>query len=169
MLLHQQKFELITHSTGLKNHLLELPFQNEFVEYQTADGSIISPQPAVRDLGVKITWDVSWSPHITTIVDDARKITSWMLSVFSDRSANTLLPLYKTLVRSRLEYCSPLWHPSKVEDIKHLEGVQRMLTSKISEVKHLHYWDRLKALNLMSLQRRRERFSIIQIYKIFNI
>ena len=168
MLLHQKKFELITHSIGQKNHLLELPFQNEFIEYHTADGSTISPQSAVRDLGVTITYDVSWSPHITIIVDDARRITSWMLSVFSDRSAKTLLPLYKTLVRSRLEYCSPLWHPSKIEDIKHLEGVQRTLTSKISEVKHMHYWDRLKALNLMSLQRRRERFVILQVFKIFN-
>ena len=70
-------------------------------------------------------------------------------------------------MRSRLEYCSPLWHPSKIEDIKHLEAVQRTLTSKITEVKHLSYWDRLKKLDLMSLQRRRERYCIIQIYKIF--
>jgi hypothetical protein len=41
------------------------------------------------------------------------------------------------------------------------------LTSKVSEVKHLSYWERLKALNVMSLQRRRERFTILQIYKIF--
>jgi len=34
------------------------------------------------------------------------------------------------------------------------------LTSKISEVRHLSYWDRLKKLNLMSLQRRRERYII---------
>ena len=167
MVLHHNKFELICHSTGQKNHLLELPFQNEFTEYRTADGSVISPQQTVRDLGVTITADISWSTHITNIAEDARKITSWILSVFSDRSANTLIPLYRSLVRSRLEYCSPLWHPSKVEDIKHLEAVQRTLTSRVSEVKHLHYWDRLRKLNLMSLQRRRERYLIIHMFKIF--
>ena len=167
MLLHQQKFELITHSAGHKNILHELPFQSEFSEYHTADGSIISPQATVRDLGVTISSDLSWSPHISNITDDARQITSWILSVFSDRSANTLMPLYKAIVRSKLEYNSPLWNPLKIEDIKHLEAVQRTLTSRISEVKHLSYWERLKALNLMSLQRRRERFTILQVYKIF--
>ena len=166
MLLHQQKFELITHSADQKNHLLELPFQREYTEYRTADGSSISPQPTVKDLGVTISQDLSWSTHISNITEDARKIISWILSVFFDRSASTILPLYKTLVRSRLEYCSALWHPSKMDDIKHLEAVQRTQTARISEVKHLPYWDRLKQLDLMSLQRRRERFVIIQFYKI---
>ena len=168
MLLHQKKFELLSHSTDQKNHLLVLPFQKEFMEYHTADGSVISPQPTVRDLGVTISSDLSWSTHITNIAEDARKISSWILSVFSDRSATTIMPLYKTLIRSRLEYCSPLWHPSKIEDIKHLEAVQRSITSKISEVKHLPYWERLRKLNLMSLQRRRERYIAIQMYKLYH-
>ena len=81
MLLHQKKFELITHSASQKNHLLELPFQKEFSEYHTADGSVISPQPTVRDLGITITSDISWSTHITNIAEDARKITSWILFI----------------------------------------------------------------------------------------
>ena len=32
----------------------------------------------------------------------------------------------------------------------------------------LHYWDRLKHLSLMSLQRRRERFIILHMWKIFH-
>ena len=127
----------------------------------------MSPQSTVRDLGVTISHDMSWSTHITNIAEESRKITSWILSVFSDRSATTLLPLYKSLVRSRLEYCSALWHPSKMEDIKHVEAVQRTLTSRIKEVKHLSYWDRLENLGLMSLQRRRERYVILQVYKVF--
>ena len=168
MLLHQSKFELVCHATSNKNHLSELPFQHELSEYITADGSVITPQPKVKDLGVTITQDISWSPHITNTVDAARKILSWILSVFFDRSASTLLPLYQTLIRSRLEYVCPLWDPTRMEDIKQLEGVQRTLTSKISEVKHLSYWERLKSLNLMSLQRRRERYTILQIFKIYN-
>ena len=59
MLLHQNKFELLCHSTGIKNHLSELPFQHELSEYVTADGSVIAPQPKVTDLGVQITHDIS--------------------------------------------------------------------------------------------------------------
>ena len=161
MQLHQSKFELIAHTADHNNHLQELPFSKEFTEYETADGSVISPQHAVKDLGITITPDTSWSTHIRNITEDAKKMTSWILSVFSDRSA-------KTLVRSRAEYCSPLWNPAKMERIKLLESIQRTFTSRIEEVKHLSYWKRLEALQLMSLQRRRERYIVIQVYKTLN-
>ena len=49
-----------------------------------------------------------------------------------------------------------------------LEGVQRTFTSKIWGFQHLDYWQRLKALDIMSLQRRRERYIIIHMWKILN-
>ena len=36
---------------------------------------------------------------------------------------------FKTMVRSKLEYCCPLWRPTKVQDIKALENVQRNFTT----------------------------------------
>ena len=168
MKLHQDKFELLSHTTDTSALLKELPFSKEYSEYTTSDGSVISPTSAVRDLGVTITPELSWSLHISNIVDDARRMSAWILSVFFDRSADTMTPLFKSLVRSRTEYCCPVWHPSKQDDIMKLESVQRAFTAKIREVQHLHYWDRLQALNLMSLQRRRERYMPIHVYKIVN-
>ena len=77
-----------------------------------------------------------------------------------------MLTLYKSLVRSHWEYCCPLWNNSKVLDIQLIEGLQRNFTSRISGVQHQGYWQRLKALNLMSMQRRRERYVIIHMWKI---
>ena len=168
MQLHESKFELVTHSTGRSKLIQELPYSTQFCEYITGDGSVISPCSAVRDLGVTIVPDLSWSPHINNTTNDCRKMISWIFSVFWDRSKETMLPLFKTLVRSRAEYCCILWHPSKVEDIKAIENIQRTFTSRISEVSDLHYWDRLQALNLLSLQRRRERYCIIQVFKILH-
>ena len=168
MQLHQSKFELLAHNTENSKLLQELPFIHEFSEYITSDGSTISPKDAVKDLGIIITPELSWSPHIAKIADDTRRMASWVLSVFSERSAEVLLILYKSLVRSRAEYCCPLWNPSKVEDIIKLESTQRTFTSRIREVKHLPYWERLKHLKLMSLQRRRERYILIHTYKIVN-
>ena len=49
-----------------------------------------------------------------------------------------------------------------------LEGVQRTFTAKIEGVCHLNYWRRLKALGLMSLQRRRERYIIVHMWKVLH-
>ena len=102
------------------------------------------------------------------MVDKARQLTAWVLSVFKHRSQETMLCLLKSIIRSRLEYLSPLWHPSKQDDIKCIESVQRLFTSKIEGLSEFSYHDRLRILGLMSLQRRRERFIIITVWKIIN-
>ena len=168
MSLHTDKFEYLCHNTGSSKLLQELPFSSEFYKYTTDDGTCITPASMVCDLGINITPELLWSPHINIITNSARKVTSWALSVFKDRSATTMLLLYKSLIRSKVEYNCPLWDPTKVEDIVTLESIQRSFTSKIASVSELHYWERLEKLNLMSLQRRRERYSIIVIYKILH-
>ena len=50
-----------------------------------------------------------------------------------------------------------------------IEAVESSITAKVFEVKDLNYWDRLKALiKLYSLQRRRERYCIMHIWKMLN-
>ena len=99
---------------------------------------------------------------------DGRKLLAWVLGVFQDRSSLTMLTLYKSMVRSKLEYCCPLWDPSAISDIRKLENVQRLFTSKVAGCEDLTYWERLKFLKIQSLQRRRERYMIIHIWKILN-
>ena len=47
------------------------------------------------------------------------------MSVFGSREEEVMMTLYKSFVRSQLEYCSLLWHPQKIGDIELIEGVQR--------------------------------------------
>ena len=79
-----------------------------------------------------------------------------------------MLTLYKSLIRSHLEYCCPLWHPDKIQDIQKLEGIQRTFTKKIVGLSNMNYWERLASLKLMSLQRRCERYLIIQMWKLLH-
>ena len=167
MSLHEHKFELLIHSQN-KKPSTELPFHNEHFVYETLSGQLIEEANIVRDLGVNISSDLSWTPHINKICDKARQMTAWTLSVFSDRSEALMLTLFKTMIRSTLEYCCPLWSPSKISDIQMLEGVQRHFTSRISGLSDLSYWERLDKLKLMSLQRRRERYQVICVFKILN-
>ena len=72
---------------------------------------------------------------------------------------------YKSFVRSQLNYSSLLWHAQKIGDIEVIEGVQRAFKSRISAVSQFDYWERLRKLKLMSLQRHRERFIIIWMFR----
>ena len=85
----------------------------------------------VRDLGVKVSSDLSWSKHVGDMVTKARSKLSWVLSVFKTRDKVVMMTLYKSLVRSLLEYCCPLWCPVKTTEIQLLEGVQPTFTSCI--------------------------------------
>ena len=168
MVLHTDKFELLCHTLRKNNPFQMLPFISQFFEYTTPDNITSSPSEIVRNLGVNITPAIDWTPHINIIADKGRQITAWVLSVFHDRSEETMMCLFKAIIRSRLEYLSPLWHPTKQEDIKCIESVQRLFTSKVQGLSDFNYHDRLKILGLMSLQRRRERFIIITVWKIIN-
>ena len=167
MQLHEDKFELICYRTPSAKILAEtLPFMAEAANYTTPNGTTIDRSPLVRDLGVNMSEDLSWTPHINIMVDKARQISSWVLGVFRDRSKPVMLQLYKSLIRSRVEYCCPLWNPTKIADIQLIESIQRQFTRRIRGFKDTNYWDRLKELNLCSLQRRRERYMIIHVWKI---
>ena len=168
MKLHEDKFELMVHKYKPNSDLYELPFVSECMLYTISSGDTIQPTYSLRDLGVTVCSDLSWSLHISSIACKARSIASWVFSVFKTRGTVAMLTLYKSLVRSNLEYCCPLWNPNKLADIQQLESVQRTFTSRISGVQHLNYWERLNALNLMSLQRRRERYVILQMWKILH-
>ena len=115
-----------------------------------------------------IEHSISWSPHIRAIANKARQKAYWVLSVFHTLTSSVMLTLYKSIVRSLLEYCCPLWHPIKISDIQELESVQKAFTARISGIKDMRYWDRLVHLSLMSLQRRRERYIILHMWKILH-
>ena len=77
-----------------------------------------------------------------------------------------MLTLYKSLVMSRLEYTSQLWSPYLLKHVYLIKKVQRAFTKHISGMCFLSYSKRLEVLKLYSLQRRRERYGIIYVWKI---
>ena len=168
MSLHKDKFQFISHRYNKTNVMEDLPFFPEVCSYKTSDSSVLLPVNQVTDLGISVSNNLSWSPHIAAIALKARLKAGWVLSVFRTRLPDIMLMLFKSMVRSLGEYCCPLWNPVKISDIQELESVQKVFTAKIAGTKNLDYWQRLKQLNLMSLQRRRERFVIMHMFKILH-
>lgn len=95
-------------------------------------------------------------------------MSAWVFNVFKCRDTTTMRTLYKSMVRSAVEYCCPLWHPSKVGLTQKIEALQRTVTARLAQCQDMNYWERLKSLKLMSLQRRRERYVIMTMWKILN-
>ena len=79
-----------------------------------------------------------------------------------------MMTLNKSLVRSIVEYCSQLWSPSKLGLIRKIENIQRNFTARINEIGNDSYWKRLEKLDLYSLERRRQRYSILYVQKILS-
>ena len=151
------------------NQLLnELSFNHLFHQYATDGATLISPSNCIRDLGVLINSGLDWEDHINYLSKTGKKLTSWLLNVFYSRDKEVMLVLFNSIVRSKLEYCCPVWDPYKVKHINSIEQIQRNFTKKIKFMRDLDYWQRLKTLNIMSLQRRREKMIIILVWKIKN-
>ena len=170
MKLHDEKFVFVNYNTRHKNFsLANLPFYKEYMSYTTKEGHVLETSDNVTDLGVTFSDNLSWSSHISVIVKKAKQKAGWALSIFKDRSPFVMKTLYKSVIRSHLEYCCPLWVGISLDSLRHLESIQRFFTSKIDCPPSVeNYWDRLKYLKLMSLQRRRERYAILHMWKILH-
>ncbi len=116
------------------------------------NGIDIRTESLHRDLGVMIASDQSWSGHIDCIVTRAYKILGILRHTFgSVNGINEKKILYLSLVRSQLVYCSAIWRPNLLKDIKKLEQVQRRATKFILGDYNSNYKQRLVTLKMLPL------------------
>ena len=112
--------------------------------------------------------DLKWRQQIATATTSATQLAGWALRVFKSRTKEVILTIYKALIRPKLEYGCVVWHPHLIGDIAKLESIQRTLTTRIEKMEDFNYWERLEQLNLFSMQRRRERYICIMMFKIYH-
>ena len=120
----------------------------------------------VKDLGIILSDNLNFTPHIDTIVAKASRMSGLIFKTFTCRDPDFLVRMFCVFVRSLLEYNTTVWSPSGLENIKKLERVQRSFTKRIPNLSETPYLERLQILKLDRLELRRIRFDIVMCFCI---
>ena len=144
---------------------MHVGYRNDKVKYNLL-GKELEICNEERDLGVIITNDLKSTKQCIAVEKKAQKILGYIKRQFTTRKEETILTLYKALVRPHLEYAAQFWSPSQRKDIERLERVQARATKLIPSIRHISYERRLTKLNLYSLEKRRIRGQLIETFKI---
>ena len=108
-----------------------------------------------RDLGVLISADLKIKSQVDKATSQGNRMLGLAKRTFVSRDTNLWLKLYKTYIRSQMEFAVPAWNPYLTGDIKRLEQVQRRATRVAHEMRGVEYSERLKLLGLTTLEERR--------------
>ena len=85
-----------------------------------------------KDLGIVISSDLNWQHHYNSILAKGYEILGLLKCSFSTNiTVQSKKLLYVSLVRSQLLFCSVLWKPYLLKDVKKLEKLQRRATKYI--------------------------------------
>ena len=159
MLYNDSKFVLMRYG---KNQSLK----DDYLYFTDEMSLPIEDHENQRDLGVYMSNNGNFHHHIDTIIKKAKQKIGWICRTFHCRDINFMKRMYVTFVRPHLDYCSQLWSPSEGPYLDRIERVQCNFTKLIPELKHLEYHDRLKCLNISSIQRRYDRYKIFYVMKM---
>ena len=120
---NSKKFEWIRYSAGSKT-------PPDFT-YTAPDSTGISPKADLRDLGVRLSSDLTFNLQVKKVITTSSQMVGWGLRTFRSRGRHIMMVLLKYLVQPHLDYGSQLWSPSSKGQIKKLENVQKSLVNKI--------------------------------------
>lgn len=148
-----------------KCRVMHIGIKNTRTEYRM-DGTILEDIKEERDLGIIIQNDLKCAKHCAKVVKQANRTLGMIKRSFTYLNQQTVVILYKSLVRPHLEYCVQAWRPHLQKDINLLENVQRRATKLIPNLKEKSYQDRLKILKLTTLENRRIRGDLIEVFKL---
>ena len=96
----------------------------------------------------------------------ARRALFQLKAAITCKEAKVFIPLYCAFVRPHLEYCVQSWAPYLKKDILLLEKVQRLATRMVKGARGMTYEQRLSFCDLFSLERRRLRGDLLEVYRM---
>jgi len=138
---------------------------NDQFEYKLGDQPLKKSNKE-RDLGIIVDSSMKFHEQCNVAIKGANSMLGLIRRNIKNKNKNIIVRLYKGLVRPKLEYCIQAWRPFLKGDIKNLEKIQRRATRMIEGCSRLKYSERLAATGLTSLEDRRTRGDLIEVFKM---
>ena len=142
--------------------------RNSMEEYKL-NNTILEKSEQEKDIGVVVHKSLKPGEQCTKAAWMANNVLGQMARALHVRDAKTWSKLYITYIRPYLEYSTPAWNPWTRKDIEMLEKVQERALRQITSLGHLTYSEKLDRLGLSTLEDRRERADMVQVWKILHV
>jgi len=150
-----------------KTCVLHFGHGNPEYEYKINGTKILSVVSA-KDLGVIVNNSCKPSMHVSTITKKANGMLSQLNRTFLSRNKDIMINLYKVFVRPILESAVSAWCPWERQDINAIEKIQRRATRMVPSLGGIDYETRLSICGLTTLEDRRVRGDLIDVFKMLN-
>ena len=116
------------------------------------NGENIKKVQLEQDLGIWLDNKLTFGTNITKKANKANGMIAVIKKNFTKVTKQVFLNIYKCLIRPHLEFANIIWHPRLIKHQKIVENVQRRATRLVSGIKNLSFYQRLKEVNLSSLE-----------------
>ena len=134
----------------------------------TMDGVELQVVDVETDVGIKLANNPKPGLQCTAAAGKAKFVLSQITRAFHYRDKKVFLNLYKQFVRPHLEFSVSVWSPWQEGDKAVLEKVQKQAVMMISGLKRRDYETWLKELKMQTLEQRRIRYDLKQVYKLMH-
>jgi hypothetical protein len=148
-----------------KCKVMHIGSKNQGTKYEM-DNKEIKETNEEKDLGVIVCQNLKVAKQCGQAAKKGYQILGLISRAFTSKTKFIITRLYKSLVRPHLDYCIQAWRPYLDKNIEVLERVQRRATRMIDECKDLDYNERLIIAGLTTLETRRLRADLIEVFKI---
>lgn len=147
---------------------------NYFLQDYSIENVPIKNVDTVLDLGVIFQQNLKFNSHFENIVSKAYQVLGFIIRNSKNFEISTVIKLYNSLVRPKLEYASSVWFPIAMTNQNQIEKVQKRFLRYLYVRKYnvypfrISYQSMLDSFNVQTLVFRRRIQAIILIYNIIN-
>ena len=143
--------------------------KNNVSHFYQLNSEFLKEVKDAKYLGLTLTNDMNWSPHITSVASKAHQRLGFLKRNLRGAPYKYRELAYKSLVRPQMEYCCTIWDPTKTTDSDKLERVQRQ-SARWARGQYgiISVTDLLKDLKWTSLSERRKDQRLALMYQILH-